>query len=76
SSVEARHESYAAKVANVDAVVDLVTASPTVQAEMSALSDDAQAAFLKEAREALIVFETPAGFSWTYKVLVLVAHKN
>ena len=76
SNVEARHETYAAKVASVDAVVDLVTASPTVQAEMSALSDDAQAAFLKEAREALVVFETPAGFSWTYKVLVLVAHKH
>ena len=75
SSVEARIESHAASVANIDALVDLLTASPTLNAEINGLSEDARAAFLKEARDALSRFSTQNGFAWTYSVLVLIARK-
>ena len=75
ANAEARIESYAASVANMNVLVDLVTTSPTIRSEMNALSENAQAAFLKEAREALGAFASPTGFAWTYKVLVLIAHK-
>jgi hypothetical protein len=76
SNVEARIEPHAASVASIDALVDLVTTSPTIRSEMGALPENAQTAFLKEAREALGAFASPAGFAWTYNVLVLVAHKH
>ena len=75
SNAEARIESYAASVANMDALVDFVTTSPTIRSEMCAMSENVQAAFLKEAREALGAFASPTGFAWNYKVLVLIAHK-
>lgn len=75
SSVEARTESYAASVANIDALVDLLSASPTLHAEMNELSEDARTAFLKESRGALGTFASPNGFAWTYNVLVLIARK-
>jgi trans-aconitate methyltransferase len=75
SSVEAHIESYAASVANIDALVDLLSASPTLHAEMNALSEDTRTAFLKESREALGTFAGPNGFAWKYNVLVLIAHK-
>jgi ubiquinone/menaquinone biosynthesis C-methylase UbiE len=75
SNVEARIEPHAASVPNLDALVDLVTTSPTIRSEMSAMSEDVQEAFLEEARDALGAFASPTGFSWTYKVLVLIAHR-
>ena len=75
SNVEARIEPHAASVANVEALLDLATTSPTIRSEMSAMSENAQAAFLKEAREALGAFASPTGFAWNYNVLVLIAHK-
>jgi ubiquinone/menaquinone biosynthesis C-methylase UbiE len=75
SSVEARIEPYAASVASMDALIDLLTASPTLHAEMNQLSVDAREEFLKESREALGAFATSKGYAWTYNVLVLIAHK-
>jgi hypothetical protein len=75
SSVEARLESHVVHVATVDAIMDLVTASPQLYAEMNELSNETHAAFLDEAREALRVFKTASGYEWTFNVLVLVAHK-
>ena len=75
SSVEARLESHAVHVANVDAIIDLVTAAPLLYAEMNELSNETRTAFLDEAREAQHVFKTASGYDWTYNVLALVAHK-
>jgi ubiquinone/menaquinone biosynthesis C-methylase UbiE len=75
SSVEARLESHAVHVANVDVLIDLVTAAPLLHAEMNELSNETLAAFLDEAREAQRVFKTASGYAWTFNVLALVAHK-
>jgi ubiquinone/menaquinone biosynthesis C-methylase UbiE len=76
SSVEARIETHAASVANIDAFIDLVTASPTLRAEMEGLSEEVRKAFLEETREALGKFAALNGFAWTYSVLVVIAHNQ
>ena len=74
-SVEARLESHAVHVANIDALIDLVTAAPVLHAEMNELSSETRAAFLDEARKPLRVFQAASGYAWTYNVLALVARK-
>ena len=74
-SVEARLESHAVHVANIDALIDLVTAAPVLHAEMNELSGETRAAFLDEARKPLHVFQAASGYAWTYNVLALVARK-
>lgn len=73
-TVEARLELHHILVANVDAIINLVSAAPLLHAEMQGLSNETRSAFLSEAREALGVFETTRGCEWTYNVLAVVAH--
>lgn len=73
--VEAHVEPYVVRVATTDAIIDLASAAPLLYSEMAAMSDNDCAAFLREARDVLRVFESANGFQWTFDVLVLVAHK-
>jgi ubiquinone/menaquinone biosynthesis C-methylase UbiE len=73
--VQVRGEAYVVRVADIDAIIELASAAPLLHSEMAALSEDNRAAFLREVRDALSVFQTASGLGWTYNVLTLVAHK-
>jgi hypothetical protein len=73
--VQVREEAHVVRVADINAIIELASAAPLLHLEMAALSEDDRAAFLREARDALRVFQTASGLEWTYNVLTLVAHK-
>ena len=75
SNVEARLEQHAMRVANIDALINLASTAPLLHAEIGALPENARAAFLDDAREALHGFESARGLEWTYSVVALVARK-
>ena len=73
--IKIREEDYLMCVANVDAFLAIASATPLLYAELAALSSDVRARLFDEARANLNSFETSNGFEWTYRVLVVVAHK-
>lgn len=75
AKVDAHEEKHPARVANIDAFLEVANASPLLHAEIAALLQQAQAGFLGEARQALRAFETDNGFEWTFGVIAVVAHK-
>ncbi len=74
--VEAHTEDHPTKIANVDAFLDLAMASPLLNAEINALSDEPRASYMRDVRSALRVFETPSGFEWTYHTIAVIAQKS
>ena len=75
SEVRTQEESYRLRAASIDAFIDFASAAPLAWVEVAALSEEARANFLGEARQALHPFETANGFEWTYNVVALIAHK-
>ncbi len=75
SKVDAQEEEHPARVANIDAFLEVAKASPLLNAEIAALSQQTLAGFLREARQALRAFETGNGFEWMFSVIAVVAHK-
>lgn len=76
AKVEAHAEDHPTKVANVDAFLDLASASPLLNAEISALASDARESYIRDVRAALRAFETPNGFEWIYRAIAVVAQKT
>lgn len=76
TGVQAHNESYPTRVANVDAFLQIASASPALNAEIDELSDESRQNYMREAREQLERFETANGFEWTFRVIAIVTKKG
>ncbi len=75
ANVEAHAEEHPTKVVNIDAFLDLASASPLLNSEINALSVESRESYLRDVRAALRAFETPNGFEWTYRTIAVIAQK-
>lgn len=75
SSVEAHPDEHPIKVANLDAFLEIASASPALNAEITALTEEPRRDYFREVRAMLKQFETPNGFEWVFKTIAVVARK-
>lgn len=73
--VEAHTEEHPTRLASVDAFLELASASPLLNAEIGALSQETREIYMRDVRGALKAFDTANGFEWVYKTIAVIACK-